>query len=269
MQNPHDPEAEWCTKSTICSKDKQWIGYKSHISESVDEKVSKKNEPTRAVLTSVSTVPATSSDKVGIKVVEGAIGDQEDIQPETIYADGGYTSAAEIQRFESESRNLRGPVQPAPRKKGRFSADDFDIDISTRSATCPAGKLNTQCSRLEEKNQKVSYRYEWSTQCSECSLRDACILKSMNHRTVTVGENHNILQARRREMKTDAYKKDMHSRNGIEATISELVRGHGLRRSRYRGLVKTAMQNLFIGAACNIKRWANRIQWEEMAMAAA
>lgn len=37
--------------------------------------------------------------------------------------------------------------------------------------------------------------------------------------------------------------------------LSELVRAHGLGRSRYRGFSKVELQNLFIGAACNIKRW--------------
>ena len=47
----------------------------------------------------------------------------------------------------------------------------------------------------------------------------------------------------------------MRQRNAIEGTISELARAHGLRRSRYRGFAKVELQNLFIGTACNIKRW--------------
>jgi Transposase DDE domain len=47
----------------------------------------------------------------------------------------------------------------------------------------------------------------------------------------------------------------MHQRNAIEGTISELVRAHGLRRSRYRGFAKVELQNLLIATACNIKRW--------------
>ena len=47
----------------------------------------------------------------------------------------------------------------------------------------------------------------------------------------------------------------MLQRNAIEGTIGELVRAHGLRRSRYRGFAKVELQNLFIGTACNTKRW--------------
>ena len=47
----------------------------------------------------------------------------------------------------------------------------------------------------------------------------------------------------------------MHQRNAIEGTLSELMRGHGMRRSRYRGFGKVELQNLLIGTACNVKRW--------------
>ena len=77
-----------------------------------------------------------------------------------------------------------------------------------------------------------------------------------------VGEHHTILQARRQEQQTAEFKARMKHRNAIEGTQSELVRAHGLRRARYRGLAKTKLQNYFIGAACNVKRWLRRVGWE-------
>jgi IS5 family transposase len=79
---------------------------------------------------------------------------------------------------------------------------------------------------------------------------------------LVVGENHGVLQARRTEQKTDAFKQRLKHRNAIEGTQSELVRSHGLRRARYRGLVKTKLQNHLAGAACNVKRWLRRLVWE-------
>ena len=63
-------------------------------------------------------------------------------------------------------------------------------------------------------------------------------------------------------MQTEAFKKEMHQRNGIEGTQSELVRGYGLRHARYRGKAKVRLQNYLIGAACNLRRLFRRIQWE-------
>ena len=69
-----------------------------------------------------------------------------------------------------------------------------------------------------------------------------------------MGEHHDFLQQRRQEQGTEAFKHRMHQRNAIEGTLSELARGHGLRRSRYRGFGKVELQNFLIGTACNIKR---------------
>ena len=59
-----------------------------------------------------------------------------------------------------------------------------------------------------------------------------------------------------------AFKEKMRLRNAIEGTQSELVRAHGLRQARYRGLAKAKLQNYFIGTACNIKRWLRRLAWQ-------
>ena len=77
-----------------------------------------------------------------------------------------------------------------------------------------------------------------------------------------VGEYHTALQTRRQEQRTEPFKQRMKHRNAIEGTQSELVRAHGLRRARYRGLAKAKLQNYFIGAACNVKRWLRRLAWE-------
>ena len=70
-----------------------------------------------------------------------------------------------------------------------------------------------------------------------------------------------ISQERRNLCKTTAYQLRMHRRSGIEGTHSELTRGYGIRRSRYRGLEKTDVQMQFTAAACNLRRWAVRLCW--------
>jgi DDE family transposase len=115
----------------------------------------------------------------------------------------------------------------------------------------------------EQASGRVSYRFEWSTgTCAKCALREQCIRADQKHRTLAVSEHHTVLQQRRREQKTEPFKLRMKHRNAIEGTQSELVRAHGLRRARYRSLAKAQLQNYFIGAACNIKRWLRRAAWE-------
>jgi hypothetical protein len=184
-------------------------------------------------------------------------------KPPVQYVDGAYVSAEKLAQAQAEGRAIIGPAQPAPRKEGRFSVADFAIRVEERQALCPAGKSSTQCSRLEEQaTGKVSYRFEFGTHCQACPRRARCLGEGQRHRTVVVGAHHTVLQARRQEQQTDAFKQQMKQRNAIEGTQSELVRGHGLRRARSRGLAQARLQNYFIGAACNVKRWIRQEAWK-------
>lgn len=262
VQNPHEPEATYSVKGKGQQK-QEHIGYKIQVAESVCEARLDRGEPTRNFIVGIVTHPAYEHDEAGALKM-----DQEQAQmgldkPPVLYVDAAYVSAQKLVQAQTEGREIIGPALPGPRKEGRFNAADFQINVEQRAATCPAGKLNTQCSRLfEESTGKVSYRFEFSTQCHDCALRAQCLGKGQRHRSLVVGEHHTVLQTRRLEQKTTAFKQRMKHRNAIEGTQSELVRAHGLRRARYRGLVKVKLQNYFIGAACNVKRWIRRATWQ-------
>jgi transposase len=269
VQNPHDPEATYAVKGQGQQK-KEHVGYKVQVAESVGEAVLEPGEPTRNFIVGMVTQAAHESDELGAEKMEQEQAAMGLAKPPVQYVDGAYVSAQKLAEAQAEGRELIGPAQPAPRKEGRFSVEDFQIDVEQRTARCPAGKLNTQCSRLvEEATGKVDYRFEFSTQCHDCPLRERCLGKDQRHRTLVVGEHHTVLQARRQEQQTQEFKERMKHRNGIEGTQSELVRGHGLRRARYRGLAKVKLQNYFIGAACNVKRWLRREAWQLQQAAAA
>jgi IS5 family transposase len=209
---------------------------------------------------------AIASDKAALPVVEQAIEAAGEPKPQKLYADAGYTSGGELARAQKEGRELRGPVQPgAPRKDGRYTSDAFDVSIEKRSALCPAGRRSTNCSRIENaKTGDADYRFEWERRlCESCDRRNQCVSDDQTHRTLLVGEFHDLIQSRRQEQKTEAFQKDMRHRNSIEGTISELCRGYGLRLCRYRGISKTQLQGHMSAAACNIKRWCRRKSWEQ------
>ena len=262
VQNPHDPDATYAVKGQGLQK-KEHVGYKVQVAESVSEVTLAPGEPTRNFITGIVTHVACESDEAGALKMEQEQAQMGLDKPPVQYVDGAYISAHKLVQAQAEGREIIGPAQPAPQKDGRFTIEDFQINVEERQAICPAGKLNTQCSRLEEEARgKVNYRFEFSTQCHDCLLGSKCLGKNQRHRTVVVGEHHSALQARRQEQQTDAFKERMKHRNGIEGTQSELVRGHGLRQARYRGLAKVKLQNYFIGAACNVKRWIRREAWK-------
>ena len=262
VQNPHDPEATYAIKGQG-EKKKEHVGYKVQVAETVCEEPLAPGEPTRNFLTGIVTQQAHESDEAGAQKMEQEQAQMGLEKPPVQYVDGAYVSAQKLVEVQAQGRELIGPAQPPPEKDGRFNAADFEVYVEERRALCPAGKPSAQCSRLEEESTgKVNYRFEWSAHCHDCLLRARCLGKEQRHRTLVVGEHHTALQARRQEQKTEAFQQRMKHRNAIEGTQSELVRGHGLRRARYRGLAKVKLQNYFIGAACNVKRWLRREAWK-------
>jgi transposase len=260
VQNPHDAEATWSSKGKGESK-KSWVGYKAQVAETVEEQTRQPGEPTATFLTAIVTQGASESEGAGMAQVlqeQKASGLEP---PPELLVDSGYVSAGAMQEAAEQGRELVGPALSAPGRAG-FTAESFKVDVENRVAVCPQGIESSHCSRLEVKETgEVNFRFEWSGQCRDCPLREQCVGKGQSHRTLLVGQHHAILQQRREEMKTPRFGERMRQRNAIEGTHSELVRGHGLRRARYRGLEKVRLQNYLIGAACNVKRWVRRIVW--------
>lgn len=263
VQNPHDPEATYASKGNGEQR-KEHVGYKVQVAETVSEAVLASGEPTGNFIVGMVTHAARESDEEGalkMEIEQQSMGLEK---PSVNYVDAAYVSAEKLVEAAAEGRELIGPAPKcANNNDSRFQSEDFQVQVEQRRATCPVGHQNSQCSRLAEKaTGRVSYRFEWDTAtCAACPLRLKCIKAEHKHRTLVVGENHTVLQARRKNQRTDAFRARMKHRNAIEGTQSELVRAHGLRRARYRGLSKTKLQNYFIGAACNIKRWLRRVAW--------
>src|ERR1017187_9803870 len=263
VQNPHDPDATYAAKGKGEQK-KEQVGYKVQVAETVSEAVLVAGEPTGNFISGMVAHAARESDEEGAQKMEQ---EQQALgldKPPVQYVDAAYISTQKLVEAAAEGRELIGPAAPpANNNDGRFTSAAFQVQVEQRKAVCPAGHQNSQCSRLQEQaTGRVSYRFEWDTStCAACPLRQKCIKTDHPHRALVVGEHHTILQARRQEQQTKPFKQRMKHRNAIEGTQSELVRAHGLRHARYRGLAKARLQNYFIGAACNIKRWLRRLAW--------
>jgi transposase len=261
VHNPHEPEAQWSSKST--TRDKSWVGYKAQVAETVQDEPRQPAEPTANFLTALETQDAPASDKPGMAQVLDRQRTMGLDAPSALYADGAYVCSEALRDARDQGRELRGPAPASPDRGKVFTVEAFDVRVEERHAICPNGQRSGNCSRLEEQGTgKVVFRIEWSDAvCGDCPLRAQCVSGGQTHRTFVVGELHSLLQERRREMQTEDFKREMRRRNGIEGTQSELVRGYGLRQARYRGFAKVRLQNYLIGAACNLRRLFRRIVW--------
>lgn len=263
VQTPLDPEATYGVKQQG-GETKSHVGYKAQVAETVVERQLEAGEPTANFITAIAIQPAHHSDEAGAEVMAQAQASLGLEPPPVLYVDGAYVSAAKLVEAAHQGRELIGPVQSAPRQyPDQFTMENFQVDVERRSATCPAGKPNDRGNRVVGGKYPGQYRFEWKpSTCAACELRDRCLGKGLGHKTIVVGEHHSALQARRLEQKTEPFRQRLHHRAAIEGTQSELVRAHGLRRARYRGLAMVQLQAWLTGAACNLKRWLRRVAWQ-------
>jgi transposase len=259
VHNPHDPDAHYADKGT-----KQWIGYKVHVMESVDPKepAKIKAEPGEHFITEILTTEAAQDEMAGLAKALKRQQEHHELKPEAVYADGGYVTEGTLSQAESEAMELLGPTRPDPHK-GPYNADGFVVDVANQRAVCPQGKTSTQCSRIKDSYMGTEYyRLEWGSQCDGCPVQKQCTRAKSGRRMLVVGLRHDLVQKRREQMRVDNFSESMHPRNGIEGTHSELVRGHGLRRTKYRGCNRVALSHYFMGAACNVKRYLKRLAFQ-------
>ncbi len=259
VQNPHDPDAHYADKKT-----KQWTGYKVHVAETVDseEPIKEKGEPAEHFITEMFTTEAAQDEMAGLTEVLKREQEHHEITPQAIYTDAGYVTESTLTQAQQSGIELLGPTRPDPHK-GPYNSDAFHVDVDKRQAVCPQGKLSTQCSRIKDSFMGTEYyRIEWGNQCDSCPVQKQCTHSKSGRRTLVVGLRHDLVEQRRREMKQSGFSKSMHPRNGIEGTHSELVRGHAMRRTKYRGLSRVGLSNYFIGAACNVKRYLNLLAFQ-------
>lgn len=259
VQNPHDPDAHFADKGK-----RQWVGYKVHVVETVDPSgpAKVKGEAGEHFITEVLSTEAAQEEMAGLAKALEEEAEHHGIKPEGLYADGGYVTERTLSEAEGSGIELLGPTRPDPHP-GPYNADAFVVDIETKRAICPQGNPSTQWSRIRDTYMGTEYyRIEWASQCDRCPVQRQCTRSKSGRRILVVGMRHDLVQKRREEMKQADFSKKMHPRNGIEGTLSELVRGHGLRRTKYRGLSRVRLSHYLMGAACNVKRYLNLMAFQ-------
>ena len=65
---------------------------------------------------------------------------------------------------------------------------------------------------------------------------------------------HEIQTSNRLNQQTEKWQRRYATRAGTETPLSQNVRAHGLRRSRYRGLARTHVQHVLTAMTCNAAR---------------
>jgi transposase len=140
-----------------------------------------------------------------------------------------------------------------------FDQTHFTIDWEARQATCPQGQSSTYWRETQDRHGNPIIYVQFAKQdCQACPQRTRCTRAQKKPRRLKLRprDQYLALQEARQHQETDEFKEKYKRRAGVEGTISQGVRGFGLRRSRYKGLPKTHLQHVFTAIAMNLMRLA-------------
>jgi transposase len=146
-------------------------------------------------------------------------------------------------------------VPPKPESStAYFPPEEFREDQQQGTLTCPAGQTTGRRQRNPH-DTGWKYRFDGET-CAGCPIRERCLgkLSATTGRTVIKNEYEEQYRRMRNKARTAEYAAVRSEHPKIERKLSELVRRHGARRARYRGLAKVLCGQLLAATAANIKR---------------
>lgn len=234
--NPHDPEAEFANKGK-----KGWLGYKVQVAETVCTEG-------HNFITHIDLESATNFDGDCVQGVVAGL-EEKGVPPSELYGDTHYNTSANIESLAGHGIELKGPVIPATKSKTEKDIG-FTVLLDEQKVICPQG-VESKHFHVDPRK-KLSASFPQQT-CAICPRRETCKPNPRGKIYEQKVENK-TLNERREKLNDPAYKKDLFHRNGIEGTLSGLVRGQRMRRSRYRGMAKSRLQMKMTGAAANILR---------------
>jgi transposase len=253
IRSPYDPEARTGKK-----RETTWLGYKVHLTETCTPNAPEDAQTSAMpqLIVQVQTTVANVQDVDMTATIQEDLA-QHHLLPEEQIVDTGYVDAdLLVSSHRNYGLTLVGPVLAdnswqSKADKG-FDVAHFHLDWQARLATCPQGRTSHRWGLAGERLEVVFAQEV----CAACPLRLDCTKSATTGRVLHVRPQaaHQALQARRQEQQTPQFRRQYAMRAGIEGTLSQAVRGMGIRRARYDGLPKVPLQHVLTAVAINLVR---------------
>ena len=255
ISSPYDLESRYSYKRGLT-----WRGYKVHLTETCGTEGPH-------LITHVETTVATEPDFNLITPIHQALADKN-LLPDQHLVDKGYVSSgALVESAQHYGVDLFGPIADDPSWQARderaYDATYFNIDWAQQQVTCPQGRVSqTWTPANNNRGQPIILVGFDPHTCTPCPVRTQCTKSKKGVRKLSIQpqERHEAQRKARARQQTQAFKEVYALRSGVEGTVSQAVNEMGMRRTRYRGLAKTHLQNLITAAAINLSRMLNWIQ---------
>ena len=214
-------------------------------------------DPDSEFITTLDVLPASGDEAANAAVLVR--------QEEATHGNDVEALSADSKLFQGEKlRELTDPqgldlevfVPPIKRPETKyFTPEDFLLDKTGETLTCPAGKTTTR--RVPNcRESGWVYRFHRSD-CAACPLLTKCMpkLPQQQGRAVNKGEYVAEYAAARAKAQTEEYAAVRKTHRKIERKLGEVVRHHGGRRARCRGQPKVLVQELMAALVVNAQRF--------------
>jgi hypothetical protein len=234
-----DPQSRHVHKTRTHRQD----GYKAHLAI----------EPETGLYTAVALTPGAGPEHHEATVGLDLLADEN--SPLDVFGDTAYSSGDARHTLGQAGHRLF--FKPAPLQAavpGGFTLDDFAIDTTAATVTCPNGHTVALARPGGQHHQRIA---AFKSLCTGCPLRERCT-KAKAGRTVTIGPHHDLQAAARHQAATDPdWQADYRRwRPPVERAVAWLVH-HGNRRLRHRGTIANDTWLHTRAAALNLRRLIN------------
>ena len=255
VESPYETDARFRSKHAT-----RWTGYMVHLTETCDEDMPR-------LVIHADTTAANMHEAERTAAIHAALA-AKGLAPSEHLVDSAYVSAGHLVAARTQHGiDLVGPGRPNVSWKNRSGGDaftlaDFTVDWDRKAVRCPEGKesgLWTSGAKHRGPGDIIHVQFR-AADCRACPSRARCTRARSKYQgrvlAVMPQPEHEALAAARARQDTAEGKRLYAQRNGVEGTLSQGVRGFGLRRARYRGLAKTGLQHVATTAALNLDRIA-------------
>ncbi len=255
LQSAYDPEASYGYKGS---------GYSAHITETCN------NSGRKEIITDYEVHGAARSDISKAPDILDRL-EAAGLMPEKLFADGGYLSVPSALKVIERKVDFIAPVNRSRLSDEVMGRDQFDFDSDGFVVNCPEchRPLDHRILSAHNTTGRSLHAIFDGNICRKCSVLDQCPVRAPNHRERGCKHQDTVGDFRleitpglrlRDQMYSNQqiieWKERYKVRSGIEATMSELKRSHGIGKLRVRKAAKVCFAVACKVIACNIKRWA-------------
>ena len=249
IESPYDVDARFRSRYGV-----NWVGYAVNVSETCDDEQCH-------LITHVETTDASVHEAQRTETIHQALADK-DLLPSEHFVDSAYVSAEHLVNAKKQQIEMVGPTRKnaswQSKLEGGYDETKFDIDWEAKVVTCPEGKQSKTWKEYAKPGSRARVRALFNKRdCMWCPSYKLCTRDVRRALSFLPKAQYDALEHTRQVHRSEAGRERYKRRAGIEGTLSQGVRGFGMRRSRYRGLAKTHLQNVLIGTAINIDRLVN------------